>query len=67
MAKLEMDKDEQDRFDAWKAEHHKTCALKPGTVGDLYVFRITPTSIGDFLTVTCACGVKEVLQDGDDF
>lgn len=56
-----------DRFLEWKTEHRKQCQLRPGTVGDLYSFRVLPTGIGTFVTVHCPCGAEAELSESENF
>lgn len=56
-----------DKFNAWKTEHRKQCQLQPGTMGDLYSFRILPTGIGTFVTAHCPCGAEYELSESNKF
>ena len=66
MVEFKMDEDEKKKFEEWRTEHYKTCALRPGTCGDLYHFTVCPSGIGKFLGVTCPCGNHATLN-GDNF
>ena len=58
MPKFELEPDEKKKYDAWKLEHQKVCALRGGTCGDLYSFSLCPSGIGIFISVHCPCGAK---------
>ena len=64
------DEDEK-KFDAFREDHispktNAKCELRPGSVGDLYRWSFVPTVIGDFATVSCACGARcEVVYRSD--
>lgn len=60
------------KYEAFHASHvnpktKKQCDLRPGTVGDLFQWHFTPTGIGDFCRVSCACGAQANIEDGEDF
>ena len=67
------DEDEK-KFDAFREDHispktNAKCELRQvNLVGDLYRWSFVPTVIGDFATVSCACGARcEVVDDRSDF
>jgi len=67
--------DDVERFQEWDNEHSKTCKFAPteenpfagGAIGGRLTFSFTPTSIGTFANVTCACGEKIELTDCSDW
>lgn len=67
MITFQVDDEQTDKYLAWRDEHQKTCKLRPGSIGDLFHFRICPTGIGNFISVHCACGEGLDLNDYDKF
>lgn len=53
-------KEMHDEMQEWYKTHNNgKCARSyHGAIGGNVTFEITPTSIGDFLTVRCSCGAE---------
>ena len=55
---------DEDKFNAWLAEHDKTCRMagnrNTGAIGGRLTYSFTPTSLGTVTKVTCACGKGEI-------
>lgn len=53
-----------DDIQQWYNEHNNglCCNTHHGAIGGALTFEITPTSIGDFITVRCSCGSKIRLK-----
>ena len=63
-----IDGDERELLSEWLAEHNETCQFadpyKTGAIGERLTFLFTPTSIGTFCSVRCACGEEFCLNAG---
>lgn len=65
--------EEYDKANVWLEEHNKTCKLMDndvmpgypycGAVGGRLTWSFTPTGIGTFTTIKCACGEKCDVTD----
>ena len=57
------------RIDAWKARHEAekhNGSQYAGAIGGRYTYEFTPTSIGTFGRIRCACGDHFDYDDGTD-
>lgn len=67
-----LDEGETKRFVEWnekhKAEKHSGKEPYAGAIGGRLTFSVTPTSLGEIVSVKCGlCGVEENLTDWDEF
>lgn len=68
--KFDLSEIEKGRIDAF-ARRHKNCCRKQGkehfsTIGGGITYLITPTGLGDLITIRCnSCGKEEMITDTD--
>jgi len=60
-----------DKLTSWLNKHDKKCRFaKPGNcgaIGGRLQYSFVPTSIGEVIKVTCACGKEVDLSDYEDW
>ncbi len=66
--KFELDASERLEFDEWNAahlaEHHGGREPYSGAIGGRVTFRVTPTSIGQILSVECStCALRQMPRE----
>ena len=56
-------KSEIKQVDDWIKKHNEECTCKDQTtIGGKYTFNFTPTGIGLFISVKCACGISFIVD-----
>lgn len=63
-------KEDQEKFDAFVAEHNTECSLPPGYHGFIdsskYVYRFRGTSVGRVIQLACDCGKELEIHPLDN-
>jgi hypothetical protein len=66
-----LDKDQLIKLNEWIKTHDKTCPyanpLKQGAIGGRLSYEFTPSSLGTFAVVKCACKAECNVTDYDAF
>lgn len=65
--KFVLSETEVQKIDEWLKEHDKACphasGRRQGAIGGRLTYSFTPTSLGTFSSVLCACGAREMITD----
>lgn len=62
--RFELSEREVERVREWIDHHSKTHKLSSvGAIGGRWTYRITPTSIGDLISIECFCGAEADVSD----
>lgn len=65
--KFVLSENEIKKLNGWLLEHDKTCpnagSKNQGAIGGRLTYSFTPTSLGTFSGVKCACGAQETLTN----
>ena len=67
--KFALSETEVQKMNEWLKEHNLTCphasGRRQGAIGGRLTYSFTPTSLGTFSSVLCACGARELFTDLD--
>ena len=65
---FELTNDEIIKYHKWLIEHNINCPIQyTGAIGGKITFSFTPTGIGCFAKVSCACGEELLLSNVEEF